>query len=457
MSTCSKCGELIVFRLINGRTVPIHDSGECGQSSSYSSRVPRDYTPSPPKRWDHDFTRATRCPVCLQSVYFVRHNGGSVWFDELGWPWPKHACFDQPASPIASLLSISKVRKELRDAKLGVIYVNNSPESDPFPRIEIQLQDQTLVAVTLRWRPSGDRMVGDMVFVSQKHQLLIHPVHADIAFDQFQLLPRAERDWRQCARCQTWVKTENLADHEEFCRKHPPKPLRPGLLHRSPVASPGSSSEATALVDKRDKVAAKNAKALKLEVQRIAAEAWESTSGETEVLRRLKSAKKAVHSLVRKCKPAIRSQLEHEFTTTDWAPLKNLINSPTRQSSLPRNEGSAVTISKPASKDAKVLIDRLDQVAAKNVEALQLEVERIATEAWESTDGELDASQRLKSAKRAVLSLVRKSQPDIRGRLEQLFTATKWAPLQNLITPTNAKSGATESDRTADLPMQDEP
>jgi hypothetical protein len=27
-------------------------------------------------------------------VYWVRHNGGSVWIDELGPPWPKHPCFD---------------------------------------------------------------------------------------------------------------------------------------------------------------------------------------------------------------------------------------------------------------------------------------------------------------------------------------------------------------------------
>src|ERR1039458_521988 len=35
-----------------------------------------------------------RCPRCPQMVYLVRHNGGSVWLDELGWPWPKHGCFD---------------------------------------------------------------------------------------------------------------------------------------------------------------------------------------------------------------------------------------------------------------------------------------------------------------------------------------------------------------------------
>jgi len=36
------------------------------------------------------------CPVCESLVFFVRpRNGGAVWFDELGPPWPKHACMDQ--------------------------------------------------------------------------------------------------------------------------------------------------------------------------------------------------------------------------------------------------------------------------------------------------------------------------------------------------------------------------
>lgn len=35
------------------------------------------------------------CPVCGCAVYFYRSpHGGSVYFDELGPPWPKHACTD---------------------------------------------------------------------------------------------------------------------------------------------------------------------------------------------------------------------------------------------------------------------------------------------------------------------------------------------------------------------------
>lgn len=34
-----------------------------------------------------------RCPICSASVFFYRSpNGGSVFFDNLGPPWPKHPC-----------------------------------------------------------------------------------------------------------------------------------------------------------------------------------------------------------------------------------------------------------------------------------------------------------------------------------------------------------------------------
>jgi hypothetical protein len=37
-----------------------------------------------------------RCPVCFASVFFYRSpEGGRVFFDELGPPWPKHPCTDQ--------------------------------------------------------------------------------------------------------------------------------------------------------------------------------------------------------------------------------------------------------------------------------------------------------------------------------------------------------------------------
>ena len=38
-----------------------------------------------------------QCPVCGATVFFyAAPNGGRVYFDELGPPWPKHPCMDEP-------------------------------------------------------------------------------------------------------------------------------------------------------------------------------------------------------------------------------------------------------------------------------------------------------------------------------------------------------------------------
>ena len=40
-------------------------------------------------------------------ITFIRHNGGSVWLDELGSPWPKHGCFDNQYPSVLSIHSYS--------------------------------------------------------------------------------------------------------------------------------------------------------------------------------------------------------------------------------------------------------------------------------------------------------------------------------------------------------------
>ena len=41
-----------------------------------------------------------KCPVCGASVFYYKSpNGGRVFFDELGPPWPKHPCTDTDSKP----------------------------------------------------------------------------------------------------------------------------------------------------------------------------------------------------------------------------------------------------------------------------------------------------------------------------------------------------------------------
>lgn len=43
-----------------------------------------------------------KCPVCGDAVYFYANEHGSrVFFDDLGPPWPKHHCTDNPREPVS--------------------------------------------------------------------------------------------------------------------------------------------------------------------------------------------------------------------------------------------------------------------------------------------------------------------------------------------------------------------
>lgn len=75
--------------------------GHLGRRSYGTSQ----YSRQAPATWsarDRTSSHETRCPVCGAVVYFVRpQNGGAVWFDELGWPWPKHGCMADSSSESA--------------------------------------------------------------------------------------------------------------------------------------------------------------------------------------------------------------------------------------------------------------------------------------------------------------------------------------------------------------------
>ena len=40
------------------------------------------------------FCTPTQCKYCSKEIYFIHHNGGCACFESLGYPWPKHACYD---------------------------------------------------------------------------------------------------------------------------------------------------------------------------------------------------------------------------------------------------------------------------------------------------------------------------------------------------------------------------
>lgn len=69
---------------------------------------------------------STECPRCSNEVFFIRHNGGSVWIDPpLGPPWYKHSCFEDSrgATERVSLLtgSLTTVIQVNENSILGIV------------------------------------------------------------------------------------------------------------------------------------------------------------------------------------------------------------------------------------------------------------------------------------------------------------------------------------------------
>lgn len=68
--------------------------------------------------------RMSNCPKCGQAVYFIRHNGGSVWLDPpLSPPWYKHPCFDtqEAGKSQASTSLIDKASRNNHDKSIIVL------------------------------------------------------------------------------------------------------------------------------------------------------------------------------------------------------------------------------------------------------------------------------------------------------------------------------------------------
>jgi hypothetical protein len=136
---CEFCGSEIIFRTIGGIVTPIHvEKSDCIGRRLY-------------RRDQEGVPHFVKCPKCEGAVIFLRSNGGSVWLDSLGPPWPKHACFDQEsrktpryqipqaaenlkhcryyfAKPLGNLVSGEGFVVFLRGSKKGL---NESPKWNP--------------------------------------------------------------------------------------------------------------------------------------------------------------------------------------------------------------------------------------------------------------------------------------------------------------------------------------
>ena len=121
MASCYYCGEEIWF-INNGLgPIPIHRSGSCsGRGGGYGggdgfsgfrSTSSGEVFQFPFITYPSYVNPNALCPVCGASVYFYQSPyGGRVFFDELGPPWPKHPCTDNPVMRTHFSSAVSRAR-----------------------------------------------------------------------------------------------------------------------------------------------------------------------------------------------------------------------------------------------------------------------------------------------------------------------------------------------------------
>lgn len=119
------------------------------------------------RRWresSDDICRETTCPKCGAVVYFVRHNGGSVWFDSLGWPWPKHSCF---ASSYPSHIAKTAKERSLSKSKLHVGTVTECGAKLDCPSFKVEcVNGDTFFIDDIR--NEGESWLGKLVFIFEQ-------------------------------------------------------------------------------------------------------------------------------------------------------------------------------------------------------------------------------------------------------------------------------------------------
>lgn len=118
--------------------------------------------------------RMSSCPKCGQGVYFIRHNGGSVWLEPpLSPPWYKHPCFDtQDPSKRLKNKSLVSQESEISDGYSIIVTIeacevyNNPSETHLFANIDGNKCQKIIVA------GNAKNFVGELCLYNKTKQKL---------------------------------------------------------------------------------------------------------------------------------------------------------------------------------------------------------------------------------------------------------------------------------------------
>jgi len=119
-----------------------------------------------------DYCAPSTCPECGVDVFFIRHNGGSVWLDSLGWPWPKHPCMDRKKEPswYRYFKKNASLKKEDGELFNGMVVYSmwQSGKYEKPPRILLAINggDQGRVILAIKGTNTAKYFMGKIVIVN---------------------------------------------------------------------------------------------------------------------------------------------------------------------------------------------------------------------------------------------------------------------------------------------------
>lgn len=229
MPTCSRCGEPIEFRYIDGRPTPLHVNGGGWTCSGYGASAVFDY--SGYRRDAHGCCFLTNCPECRDPVYFIRHNGGSVWIDPpLGWPWYKHACMDKSSSGTRgarAALGASITIPEGANGKglvIGIAKEAKTSDDKLFTLVNIETGKD--IRIILLLKNNAGFLVGRLVVYDQAARRVFWLENETYSYRVIaRLAPKPSKVQVECPACGVQVSGLDLADHLKDRHRFPRRPF----------------------------------------------------------------------------------------------------------------------------------------------------------------------------------------------------------------------------------------
>lgn len=214
MATCSRCGNPVEFRYVDGRCIPYHFYGNCIGSGGSNATDFSGYNIS---RESTCF--GTHCPKCGCEVFFIRHNGGSVWIDPpLGPPWYKHSCFDvspeskqQRSLSEEYRLSIPNTQNEKKtELAIGVV---KSTRVDVYKRFtDIHFETGKNEVRNIRLRHNAGFLLGKLC-VYEEISSEVFPLEEPQYVYSVYKAPTLDADLVRCPECGIPVNLSEIENH----------------------------------------------------------------------------------------------------------------------------------------------------------------------------------------------------------------------------------------------------